>query len=124
MTTPRPRYILHITEADLWSANPEQAARPSSLTEEGFVHCSTVDQILIPANERFVGRDDLLVLVIDTERLGANVVYEDCYDSGTAFPHIYGPIELSAVVESAAFRPGPDGRFPAPPETTTDLSER
>lgn len=55
-----------------------------------------------------------MLLVIDTERLGIEPVYEDCYDSGMAFPHLYGPVPVAAVVEVIDFPPGPDGRFVEP----------
>jgi uncharacterized protein (DUF952 family) len=42
------------------------------------------------------------------------VVYEDCYDSGQAFPHIYGPLNVDAVVNVVDFPPGKDGFFSLP----------
>lgn len=112
----RPRYVLHITSVDRWRAHKGGASgfQDPSLDQEGFIHCSTVDQLLIPANERFAGRDDLVLLVVDTDRLDTELVYEDCYESGTRFPHIYGPIDLSAVVEVIDFPPDADGRFSLP----------
>ena len=44
--------------------------------------------------ERFVGRDDLVLLEIDTDRLSAELRWED------GFPHLYGPLELEAVVSA------------------------
>lgn len=108
--------ILHIAHRDEWAA--AQAAgdyRADSLATEGFIHCSTPEQVLIPANERFQGQTGLLLLVIDPDRLAAELVYEDCYETGTAFPHIYGPLNLDAVVRAVPFPPGPDGRFSLPP---------
>ena len=107
--------ILHIAHRDEWAA--AQAAgdyRADSLATEGFIHCSTPEQVLIPANERFQGQTDLLLLVIDPDRLAVELVYEDCYETGTAFPHIYGPLNLDAVVRAVPFPPGPDGRFSLP----------
>jgi len=111
----RHRHVLHITSADQWAQQKgDRVFRDASLDAEGFIHCSTVDQLLIPANERFVGRADLVLLVVDTTELQAELVYEDCYESGTEFPHIYGPINRSAVIRVIDFPPDADGRFSCP----------
>ena len=107
--------ILHIASNEDWSAARALGEyRADSLAGEGFIHCSTPAQVLIPANERYRGRDDLLLLVIDPARLAAALVYEDCYESGQAFPHVYGPLNLEAVTRVVPFPPGPDGRFALP----------
>jgi len=85
-----------------------------SLDAEGFIHCSTSEQILIPANERFAGRTDLVLLVIDLELVPSRTVFEDCYESGHAFPHIYGPIPVAAVTEVVPFPCLDDGSFVLP----------
>ena len=122
------RFILHITSRESWRAqqNAEREGRGGfrdpSLDAEGFIHCSTIDQFLIPANERFAGRDDLVLLVIDTELLTTKVVYEDCYETGTRFPHLYGPIRLAAVVEVVDFPPDASGRFHEPEQLRSILA--
>ena len=108
--------LLHIAHRLDWEA--AQAAgdyRADSLTAEGFIHCSTTEQVLGPANEFYRGRGDLVLLVIDPARLAAELVYEDSYDSGTAFPHIYGPLNLDAVTSVVPFPPRSDGLFELPP---------
>ena len=107
--------ILHIARGEEWAA--ARAAgdyRADTLTSEGFIHCSTPTQVLGPANEMFRGQSGLLLLVIDPTRLAADLVYEDCYETGQAFPHIYGPLNLDAVVRAVPFPPNGDGRFSLP----------
>ena len=108
--------ILHIVSRADWetAVRSGEAYEAPSLASEGFIHCSTAAQVLGPANEFYRGQDGLVLLVIDPDRLDADVVYEDCYDSGEAFPHIYGPIALAAVVEVVDFPAGPDGTFTLP----------
>ena len=107
--------ILHIAQRGDWQRSEGQGSyRCSSLLDDGFIHCSTPEQVLIPANERFRGRQDLLLLCIEVGRLGSELRYEDCYDSGMAFPHVYGPIERNAVVDVLDFAPGADGCFQLP----------
>jgi len=107
--------ILHIAHRDDWEAALAAGEyRAGSLATEGFIHCSTPEQVLIPANERYQGQRGLLLLVIDPNRLATNLVYEDCYETGMTFPHIYGPLNLDAVLRVVPFPPGPDGRFSLP----------
>ena len=87
-----------------------------SLETEGFIHCSYEDQVLVPANALFAGQSDLLLLVIDPKRLTSDLVVEDSYASGTAFPHIYGPIDLDAVIDSIPFPCNSEGLFHLPGE--------
>ena len=109
--------VLHITTLDRWHGADGLYTDPS-LHTDGFIHCSTIDQVLIPANERFSRRTDLVILVIDTEAVDADIVFEDCYEAGTAFPHIYGPIPTAAVSAVVAFPPDADGSFSLPPALT------
>lgn len=85
--------------------------RPQSLAEEGFVHCSKASQLIDVANDLYAGRDDLLVVTIDPDLLHAPVVFEDCYETGQRFPHVYGMIDEEAVVSVDPFPPNEDGRF-------------
>ncbi len=117
--------IYHITTKDAWetalSSSIGQAVsaseyRDNSLKSEGFIHCSTADQLLTPANAFYHGQHGLILLCIHQEQLTHPVVYEDLYDSGIEFPHIYGPINPNAVIKTVAFPPNADGSFSLPPE--------
>ena len=101
--------IFHLTAED--GFEPGAPHRPPSLGIEGFVHCSTADQLVRVANDRYAGRADMVLLTIDEHRLSSPVVFEDCYETGERFPHVYGPIDAGAVVEVGPFRPGPDDMF-------------
>ena len=41
---------------------------------------------------------EVVLLRIDPDRLTSPVVVEDLVGSGEPFPHVYGPIDLAAVV--------------------------
>ena len=111
------KHILHITTEKEWqTAVAAGEYRGASLDSEGFIHCSTVDQVLLPANQLYAGQTDLILLTIDPTKLTAELVYEDCYQSGQAFPHIYGPLNLDAVTGFVNFPPNPDGTFSLPNE--------
>ena len=89
---------------------------PTSLQTEGFIHCSTLETVLIPANERFRGQTCLKLLVINPSRVGVPIRYEDCQNEGASFPHIYGPLPREAVMAVIDFPPDGDGFFQLPAE--------
>jgi uncharacterized protein (DUF952 family) len=109
-------FILHATTKAAWSA--AQASREyaaDSLAGEGFIHCSTAEQIPAVAERFFAGWHGLVLLVIDPMRLIPELRWEAGADQpAELFPHIYGPINLEAVMDVLDFEPGPDGKFHLP----------
>jgi uncharacterized protein (DUF952 family) len=103
--------IFHIALRQDWQRRSITQYIPSGYQSEGFVHCSTRGQIRAVANERFEGRTDLVLLEIDPDRLTSPLVWEDCYETGMDFPHVYGPVNDAAVISADDFVPGPDGCF-------------
>jgi uncharacterized protein (DUF952 family) len=114
--------LLHICAAGDWAdAQSLGELCPDSLREVGFVHLSTPEQVHLPANRLYSGRDDLLLLHIDPDRLDAPVSWEPGVPTdpeAMLFPHLYGPLPVAAVVAVTEYRPGPDGRF-APLQAST-----
>ncbi len=109
--------ILHYCPRDAWDPSRPYAA--DSLATEGFIHCSTAEQITTPANALARGRTDLVLLEIDETRLDVPLRWEpgDPPDpAGNLFPHVYGPIPPAAVVAVHPFPPNPDGTFTLPPD--------
>ena len=108
--------ILHICSAADWLASRDGHYRCPSLEREGFIHCSTPEQVIEVASHLFRGRRGLVLLVIDADRVTAEVRREDG-GNGKFYPHIYGPLNVSAVAEVVAFEPNPDGGFTLPDRT-------
>jgi uncharacterized protein (TIGR00730 family) len=107
--------VFHLTSHRAWSAAVEQGAyRGDTLASEGFIHCSRHRQVAEVANRLFRGRDDLVLLAVDAGRLASRVVYENLEGGEMPYPHVYGPIDLDAVVRVASYAPDRDGRFAAP----------
>jgi uncharacterized protein (DUF952 family) len=82
-----------------------------TLAQEGFIHASSAPQVARVANAFYRGEPDLLLLVIDPDRVDADVRYEPVPGQDLEYPHIYGPLNPSAVVQTRPFTPGPDGQF-------------
>ena len=108
--------ILHVASRTDWlDAKNSGNYTADTLATEGFIHCSRREQVLRVANAVFAGQRGLVLLVIDPRRLSPEVRWEPGADRPEElFPHVYGPINLEAVVRVLDFEPGPDGRFMLP----------
>lgn len=107
--------IFHITRREDWDrAKRSGSYEPPSLASEGFIHCSTSDQVVRTANRLFRGQMGLVLLEIDTDRVGAEIKYENCEGGEENFPHIYGALIPESVVRVMAFEPDEDGDFAMP----------
>lgn len=110
--------LVHITTPWVWRvALSAGSLVVPSLRTEGFIHLSGPHQVALPADAIYPGRDDLLLLVLDPERLGSEVRWEPGVHGNPGamwFPHLYGPLPTAAVTSVVPYRPGADGRFVAP----------
>lgn len=81
---------------------------------DGFIHCSTREQVIQVANARFRGQSGLILLFIDTDKVTAEIIYENLEGGPQLFPHIYGELNTDAVVQVSDFEPAEDGYFSQP----------
>lgn len=108
--------ILHITKHEQWEeAKLNKKYYGDTLESEGFIHCSTSEQVIKVANSFFRSQTALVLLCLDSEAVEAEIRYEGL-DEGERFPHIYGALNINAVVQVLDFPPGEDGCFELPPE--------
>ncbi len=108
--------IFHITTKTAWNLAQKLGEYiAASLATEGFIHCSTAAQV-VPVAERFyAGQRGLLLLILDPGRIQPEVKYEPGSDKpDELFPHIYGKLNLEAVIRVAEFEPDADGRWHLP----------
>src|ERR1044072_2317284 len=107
--------IFHITKRAEWErAKEEGVHRAPSLTTEGFIHCSTSDQVIRTANRLFAGEVGLVLLEIDTGLVKPEIRYENLEGGEEKFPHIYGPLDVKSVLRVLKFQAGADGSFAMP----------
>lgn len=104
--------IFHIVEKKKWKARENSGEyTPQSLEDEGFIHCSTGPQVNDTANRMFEGQRHLLLLIIDVNRVEAEIKYEEDPELGQAFPHIYGPLNTNAILDKISLNPDKKGKF-------------
>ncbi len=111
--------IYHIAVESDWAKAVETGEYTIStlgrtLAEQGFIHASDAHQVAGVANcvhGSYADRDQLIVLVIDVDRLRSEVRYERVPGADDPFPHIYGPVNADAVVATTPLTIGPDGLY-------------
>lgn len=99
--------IFHITTAaDADRLMADGTLEPPSLAAEGFVHCSTEEQVVATTERWFAPDAELVLLEFDPERLGdAELRWPEVYP-GQRFPHVHGPLRAEAVVARLPWDPG------------------
>jgi uncharacterized protein (DUF952 family) len=115
--------IYHITSRAAWKdARQRGDYRAESLETEGFIHCSTKSQVLPVAEKYYEGQRSLILLMIDPSLLSSDLKWEPPsggtpppgVPEGDLFPHIYGPINLDAVVKVVDLESDPNGKYNLP----------
>ncbi len=95
--------IYHVTTASEWKeAKQKGFYETPSLKEEGCIHCSQPEQVPGVLERYFSGKTGLVKLVIDTDKLTSQFIYDWSPSIADTFPHVYGPINVDAVIEVVA----------------------
>ena len=112
--------ILHIVKRSEWEVAVKRGSYvPESLRVEGFIHCSTPYQVIDTANRFYRGHRDLILLCIDESKLIVELKYEaPAQPHGESapelFPHLYGELNVDAVVRIVELPCEFDGSFRMP----------
>jgi uncharacterized protein (DUF952 family) len=102
--------IVHLCTRPRWEAAVREGVyQADSLETEGFIHCSRPEQILASANRYYRGLEDVLLLWIDPAKVETEVRWEEAH--GELFPHIYGPLNLDAVLDVTRLIADEDGIY-------------
>lgn len=110
-----PKTIFKICPETLWREAETRGrfdGAPIDLAD-GFIHFSTADQVRETAAKHFAGQSGLLLVAIDESRLGGALKYE-VSRGGALFPHLYAPLDLSAVAWVKPLPLGADGTHAFP----------
>jgi uncharacterized protein (DUF952 family) len=102
--------IYHITQSSQWeNAKVSGVYEADSLETEGFIHCSTLSQVIKTANRFFKNQQGLVLLYIDADKVKSEIRYEGA--DNDLFPHIYGGLNVDAVYKVIDFERSEDGLF-------------
>jgi uncharacterized protein (DUF952 family) len=112
--------LYHLTEPATWEAavaagEYRQSTRGVSLERQGFIHCSLLHQVRRVGGFIYADADELVLLEIDPDKLTSTVVFEPGEPGATEeFPHIYGPVPVTAVVKVHPVTRDDSGRMVLP----------
>ena len=109
--------IYHLVEPAAWEANPSADYVVASLDSEGFIHCAFAPQVAPAAARFYASAPALLAVRLDPARLTSPLRVEPpspTSTSGQVYPHVYGPIQRSAVVEVCVLTRDERGRWVFP----------
>jgi len=92
--------IYKICSASAWREAERQGVYRGSEVDlsDGFIHFSTAQQVSSTAAKHFAGQTGLFLIAIDADSLGDGLRWEPARD-GALFPHLYGELDLSAVIK-------------------------
>ena len=110
------RFIYKICPEKLWRAAESDGVFRGSAVDlaDGFIHFSTAEQAIETAARHFAGQNDLLLVQVDSARLGDRLRFEPSR-GGALFPHLYGDLSLTAVSKVEPLPLGTDGKHLFPP---------
>ena len=93
-------YIYHVTTKQQW-AEAQQLGHYDSdtLATEGFIHCSTEPQVAGVLERYYQGQTGLIKLTIDKSKVERPLIFELAGSINEVFPHIYGALNLDAVID-------------------------
>ena len=92
--------IYHIVTPETWAKfKDETEYEAESLTTEGFIHCSYRNQLDGVLERYYKNQAKVFVLHINPHLLTSDLIAEPS-TNGEVYPHIYGKINLNAVVET------------------------
>jgi uncharacterized protein (DUF952 family) len=107
------RQTFHLTPEERWvRTDPDTPYEAPSLATEGFIHCTDGHAALLATADRHYASDPrpFLVITIDLDAAGSPWRVED---PGGIYPHVFGPIARSAILEVQRMTRTADGRFTA-----------
>lgn len=101
----------HLVPEPVWERSRQAATYvPEAYDQDGFIHCTNGTDQLVDVANLFYANDPrpFRVLVLNIGSIESEVRYDD---PDQVFPHIYGPLNTSAVRGELAVRRDHSGAF-------------
>jgi len=113
------RRIYKIWPGSAWREAERQGVYRGSADDlrDGFIHFSSPPQLAETARKHFLGQAGLLLIEVDADALGKALRWESSRNGGL-FPHLYGQLDLGAVISVGELHERSDGSHEIPELTT------
>jgi uncharacterized protein (DUF952 family) len=107
--------IYKVCPAPAWREAERQGAFRGSADDrrDGFIHFSTASQVAGTVAKHFAGQTGLFLIAIDADALGEALKWEPSR-GGELFPHLYGELDIGAVMQILDLRTRSDGSHDIP----------
>jgi len=107
--------IYKICSAPAWREAERQGVFRGSADDarDGFIHFSSASQVAETARRHFFGHQDLLLIEVDADALGERLRWERSRND-ELFPHLYGELDLGAVIRIFDLHTRSDGSHDIP----------
>ncbi len=106
--------LYKILSTSLWEARGGEVPPAPIDEQDGFIHLSTGAQLRETAEKHFANRTELTLIVVDSDALEADSLRWEVSRGGDLFPHVYGALPLSAVIETSELVGDQAGAFEFP----------
>lgn len=104
--------ILHCIRKVEWNKVKDKKQWGKDLIEkDGFIHCSTLEFFWRVAPNFNDINEELIILLIDENKLISPIKYEDGDNSGRYYPHVYGEINNDAIIKILPFLKDKNGNY-------------
>jgi uncharacterized protein (DUF952 family) len=112
---PAVRTIYKICSASAWREAERQGVYRGSADDarDGFIHFSTASQVAGTARKHFFGQTGLFLVEVDADALGGALRWESSRND-ELFPHLYGDLDLGAVIGVRDMQARADGTHDIP----------
>ena len=107
--------IYKICPASAWREAERQGVFRGSPDDirDGFIHFSTAPQVAETARKHFFGQIGLFLIAVDADVLGKALRWERSRNN-ELFPHLYGDLDLGAVIRVLGRHTRADGTHDIP----------
>jgi uncharacterized protein (DUF952 family) len=108
------RIYMLIAVADYDLAVSSGYYQPATMDTDKFIHASPPEQLTRVANKYYLDKRDVRLLHIDPLLVKAEIRWEPA--TGGLYPHIYGPLNLDAVIRITRVFTDSDGKIRIDPK--------
>ena len=106
--------IFKIVPRPEWEAQSGDYHGSAHDRADGFLHFSTAAQLPETLRLYYAGQDDLMLVAVDADALGAALKWERSPSRGEDFPHLYAPLSCDAMKWARPITRNAEGNFTLP----------